>query len=98
MQVTFDIPDAFATQLIAAGKDPSRAALETLSVGGYRAGRLSEGEVREILGFDTRMEVHALLAENGTALHYSPADLDVDAETSQFLRSLRPEEPAQQAK
>ncbi len=97
VQVTFDIPDAFATQLIAAGKDPSRATLETLAVEGYRTGRLSEGEVRELLGFDTRMEVHALLAENGVALHFTPEDLAVDAETSEFLLSLRAEERAHPA-
>jgi len=32
MQVTLDIPDSFAAQLIAAGKDPTRAALEALKV------------------------------------------------------------------
>lgn len=45
--------------------------------------RLSEGEVRELLGFDTRMEVHALLVEisrnNGVPLHFTPDDLQVDA-------------------
>jgi len=32
MQVTFDIPDALAAQIRAAGKDPASAALEALSV------------------------------------------------------------------
>ncbi len=32
MQVTLDIPDTLAAQLIAAGKDPARAALEALNV------------------------------------------------------------------
>jgi len=32
MQVTLDIPDTLAAQLIAAGKDPALAALEALTV------------------------------------------------------------------
>jgi len=32
MQITLDIPEAFAAQIIAAGKDPAREALEALAV------------------------------------------------------------------
>jgi len=46
MQVTLTIPDELAAQLIAAGKDPSRAALEALAVEGYRTQRLSEKQTR----------------------------------------------------
>jgi hypothetical protein len=51
VQVTFDIPDDLASQLLAAGKDPARAALESLAVEGYRTERLSEGQVRKMLGY-----------------------------------------------
>lgn len=94
MKVTFDIPDAFASQLIADGRDPSRATLEMLAIEGYRSGRLSEGEVRQLLGFETRLQVHALLAENAVPIYYTPNDLQVDAETSKFLAGLRSQEPA----
>jgi predicted HTH domain antitoxin len=97
MQVTLTIPDELVAGLIAAGKDPARAALEALAIEGYRTQRLSENEVRVMLGFETRMEVHALLAEHNVCLHYSLEDLETDAETSQYVRSLRAQEAAQHA-
>jgi predicted HTH domain antitoxin len=98
MQVTLDIPDNLAQQLIAAGKDPSREALEALAVEGYRTQRLSESEVRLMLGYETRMEVHALLKEHGVYLHYSLEDLETDAKTSQYARALRAQEAEQRPK
>jgi hypothetical protein len=82
MQVTIDIPDTLAAQLTAAGKDPARAALVALALEGYRTRELSESEIRRMLGFETRMEVHAFLKEHGVYLHYSVADLDHDRQTS----------------
>jgi predicted HTH domain antitoxin len=97
MQVTLDIPDNLAEQLIAAGKDPSREALEALAVEGYRTQRLTESEVRQMLGYETRMQVHALLKEHDVYLHYSLEDLETDAETSRYARSLRAQEAKQPA-
>ncbi len=51
-----------------------------------------------MLGFSTRMEVHALLAEHAVCLHYTPEDLEEDAETSRFLRSIKTPELAQHSK
>jgi len=98
VQVTFDIPDDLASQLLAAGKDPARAALESLAVEDYRTERLSEGQVRKMLGYTTRMQVHALLAEHAVCLHYTSEDLEVDAETSRFLRSVQASELVQSSK
>jgi predicted HTH domain antitoxin len=98
MQVTLDIPDNLAEQLIAAGKDPSREALEALAVEGYRTQRLTESEVKQMLGYGTRMQVHALLKEHDVYLHYSLEDLETDAKTSQFARSLRAQEAEQRSK
>jgi vacuolar-type H+-ATPase subunit C/Vma6 len=63
MQVTLNIPDELAAQMVTGGADISRAALEALAVEGYRTERLSESEIRQLLGFETRMEVHAFLKE-----------------------------------
>jgi hypothetical protein len=82
MQVTLDIPDTYAAELSAAGKDPARVALEAFALEGYRSKELSESEIRRMLGFETRMEVHAFLKEHGVYLHYSVADLDHDRQTS----------------
>ncbi len=87
MQVTVTIPDTFAAQLLAAGKDPAQAALEALAVEGYRTERLSESEVRQMLGYETRMEVHALLKEHDVYLHYSLEDLEHDRQTAERFRS-----------
>ncbi len=82
MQVTFDIPDSLAGQIIATGKDPSQAALEALAVEGYRTQRLSEAEVRRMLGYETRMQVHALLNEHDVDLHYTAEHLQQDIAAS----------------
>ena len=45
-------------------------ALEALALEGYRTERLSESELRQMLGFETRMQVHAFLKEHGVYLNY----------------------------
>jgi hypothetical protein len=40
--------------VIAPDKAPARAALEALALEGYRSERLSEYDVRQLLGFETR--------------------------------------------
>ena len=97
MQVTLTIPDTLAAQLIAAGKDRAQAALEALAVEGYRTQQLSEFQVRQMLGYETRMEVYALLKEHGAYLHYTLDDLETDAKTSQYARTLRAQEAEQRA-
>lgn len=82
MTITVEIPEALAGQLIAAGQDPARAALEAIALEGYRSNRLSEAEIRELLGFETRMEVHAFLKEHGVFLHYTLEDFAHDRETA----------------
>lgn len=89
MQVTFDIPDELASQLVASGEDASRVALEAFAVGGYRSGGLTESEVRRMLGYETRMEVHALLAEHDVCLHYTAEHLQQDIAASDRLRAAR---------
>jgi hypothetical protein len=51
MQVTIDLPE---------DGDFSRRALEALAVEGYRTGALSETQVKTLLGFKTRLQVHTL--------------------------------------
>jgi hypothetical protein len=82
MTITVEIPEEFAGQLIVAGQDPARAALEAIALEGYRSDRLSEGEIRRLLGFGTRIEVHAFLKEHGVFLHYTVEDLEHDREVA----------------
>ena len=89
VQITLDIPDEFAAQMIADSKDLSRTALEALALEAYRTERLSESEIRQLLGFETRMEVHAFLKEHGAYLHYSLEDLEHDRESAQRMKEKR---------
>ncbi len=81
MQVTLDIPDTLAAQLIAAGKDPARAALEALAIEGYRTGQLYEEQIRRMLAYESRFQVHALLKEHDVPLDYTAADFEQDMKT-----------------
>jgi hypothetical protein len=96
MQVSLDIPDELAALITSGGTDIPRAALEALAVEGYRTERLSESEIRRLLGFETRMEVHAFLKEHAAWLHYSFDDLERDRESAQQMRAKR--QPAFTAK
>jgi predicted HTH domain antitoxin len=89
MHVTLEIPDTYAAELTAAGKDPARAALEALAVEGYRARQLSSGQIRRMLGYGTRMQVHALLKEHDVPLNYGVEELERDIETLRRLEERR---------
>jgi hypothetical protein len=93
MQVMLTIPDDLAAQYVAAGKDPSRAALEALAVEGYRTRRLTETEVKRMLSYGTRMQVHALLEEHDVNLNYTMEQLQQDiAASDRFLAQRANEE------
>lgn len=85
MEITFRIPDELARQVTPEGENPARVALEALALEGYRTGRLSESAVREMLSFETRMEVHAFLKQHGVYLQYDLADLEVDERAAEKL-------------
>jgi hypothetical protein len=65
MNITVEIPDAIAGAVAGEGRDPARALLEAFALEGYRRRTLGESAIRRLLGFETRMEVHAFLNENG---------------------------------
>jgi len=77
MHITIDIPDTISG-VIAPEQDPARATLEALALEGYRSDRLSEYDIQQLLGFETRMEVHGFLKAHGVYLHYGVADLEHD--------------------
>lgn len=78
MTVTVQIPDDLAGSLATSGHDPARAVLEAVAIEGYRTDRLSEYDVQQLLGFESRMQVHAFLKANQVYLHYGPEDLEHD--------------------
>jgi hypothetical protein len=78
MHIDLKVPDDVGSVLQAQYSDLSRAALEALALEGYRTGSLTESQVRRLLGFSTRMQVHAFLKEHGVHLNYSMKDLEQD--------------------
>jgi len=54
-----------------------RQVLETVALEGFRSGQLSVFQIREMLGFESRFEVHEFLAEHGIPwVDYSLEDLE----------------------
>jgi len=82
MQITLELPDD-----VAQGQDLPRALLESFALEGFRAGRLTEEQVRKTLGFGTRIQVDGFLKEHGLYLDYTLDDVDRDTETSRELSS-----------
>jgi hypothetical protein len=86
MQVTVEIPDEFAGDIVPAGQDPARLLLEDSVAAAYRDRRLSMEQVRQILGFATRMEVDPFLQKH-EIYDYTVEDFDNDtAAMDRYLR------------
>jgi hypothetical protein len=85
MQITLELPEDIAADLAAQGEDLSRTALEAFALEAYRAQKLSTAQVRRLLGYQTRMQVHAFLKTHGVYLHYTVADLEHDRRAGDAL-------------
>jgi hypothetical protein len=83
--ITVSLPEDIANQLAAAPGDLPRAALEGLALEGYRTGKISSAQLRRMLGFATRIQVHAFLKAHGVVLHYGPDDLEHDRQAGEAL-------------
>jgi hypothetical protein len=78
MKIEIHLPGDVAEHLSTRCNNLSRFALEALAVAAYRAGILSEEQLRSMLGFDSRFEVHAFLKQHETFLQYTDNDLRHD--------------------
>jgi hypothetical protein len=76
MEVTLHIPDEVAERLSAAGSDLSRRALEAFALEEYKAGRLTELQLRQLLGLKTRDELDGFLKAHEVWLNYTREDLE----------------------
>lgn len=85
MLITVEIPERLLGPFVPEGQDPARAVVEAIALEGYRSERLSESDIRELLGFETCMEVHGFLKEHGTFLHYTAEDLEHDCRVAQEI-------------
>jgi len=91
MQIIFDIPEDLAAHLIPTGQDPARSALEALALEGYRSRRLTESQVRRMLGYETRMQVHTLLNAHEVSLDYPIEHLQQDIDASDAFIHSQPQ-------
>jgi hypothetical protein len=80
MRVSVEIPDQFVEYIVPAGRDASRTLLEPAVAGAYRDGRLTMEQVRQLLGFGTRMQVDSFLHLHSIS-DYTVADLNKDMAT-----------------
>ena len=83
MSVQVEIPDS-VFQLPA--PDVSREVLETVAIEGFKSRQLTTFQIRKMLGFETRFEVHEFLASHDVPwADYSIEDLDRERETFRKL-------------
>ncbi|MBV8547821.1 MAG: UPF0175 family protein [Acidobacteria bacterium] len=82
------MPDDISAVLNEQWDDVPRRSLEAIAVEAYRTGALNESQIRRLLGFETRFEVHALLKEHQVPLQYSVADLETDLSAHRELGLL----------
>ena len=84
MEVTIQIPDALVRRLQEQWGDLPRRVLESVVLEGFRERILTTEELRQLLGFETKFEVHAFLKEHDLPF-YTFEDLEHDRETSHRL-------------
>ena len=66
--------------------DVSREVLEAVAIEGFKSGQLTLYQVRRILGFETRFEVHQFLVQHDIPwVNYSMEDLERESETLKEL-------------
>jgi hypothetical protein len=82
MKITVEIPDEMVEDLVREGRTPEAAVLEAVALEGYRSRRLGEEDVRRLLELESRLDVHALLAERDMYLNYSVEDAEHDIQVA----------------
>jgi hypothetical protein len=88
MQITIDLPEDIAAALKGEWNDLPQGSLEAIAVEAYRTGVLGESQVRRLMGFETRLQVHALLKKHRVPLRITAADVEADLEAHRALGIL----------
>lgn len=78
MNLTIEIPDEIARDLAASGGDLSRRALEALALEEFKHGHLTNPELRQLLGFETRAALDGFLKAHGIFEEYTLDDLELE--------------------
>jgi hypothetical protein len=90
VQVTIELPSDVAEQLQQEWGDLARHILEAIAVEGYRAGQLTTAQVREMLGYDTPMELDALLQRASVFRNPGEDELEQDYQASRRASTQNP--------
>jgi predicted HTH domain antitoxin len=80
MSISIEVPENIVESIRATWGDPARRALESLAIEGYRAGKVSRGQVGEMLGLNF-WDAERFLVEHGGPLQYDRSDLAADCQT-----------------
>jgi Uncharacterised protein family (UPF0175) len=86
MLITLELPEDIAQGLKTKWMDLARAALESLALEAYRSNALSAAQLRQLLGFETCMQVDEFLKEH-EVYDFTVADFKQDCETLRQVRT-----------
>lgn len=79
MQLTVEIPDFMARSLELEGPEQDRQVLEMLALEGYRAGKLSRGQVSDALGLGFH-DTEEFLHRHGAMIPWTLEELEQGSE------------------
>jgi predicted HTH domain antitoxin len=82
MEVTINLPEDVAAVFLANGEDIEREVLEATALEGYREGKLSQAQVRRMLGFATDMQTDDFLKRHNIFLEYDLEDVKRETDFS----------------
>jgi len=80
MQLHLNVPEEIARNFGDDIRSVERPALEALALEGIRSGSLSRGQVRRLLGLQTRYDVDGFLKAHGLAVQESLEEVQRDRE------------------
>ena len=87
MEVTIHVPDTLVQRLQEKwGEGLPRHMVESWVLEDYRAGALTTEEMRQLLGYETRFEVHGFLKAHGVSF-FTMEELEQDFATLDELRA-----------
>lgn len=82
MEITINLPEDVANVFLANGENIEREVLEATALEGYRSGKLSQAQLRRMLGFGTDMQTDEFLKEHEVYLEYDLDDIKRETEFS----------------
>lgn len=82
MEVTINLPDDVVKVFIENGENIEREVLEATALEGYREGKLSQAQVRRMLGFATDMQTDEFLKKHKVFLEYDLEDIKRETDFS----------------